>query len=177
MLSDHTKKRDQQGLPCIINSREIRVAGKEYSKDDVERIDAWNVEHVQPGRLLKQARSPCLDINFVQRWVTPQLNLPSSAIALSRANAIVNPSNDRSVQEKFAFLQQSLRDAIRRREEVTGASAILLELALSDILDKYSPRAPTSFKGFNRLPQGFLRVWGAESHTQYDEELGFRCSS
>jgi hypothetical protein len=43
------------------------------------------------------------------------------------------------------------------------------------VLDKLSPR--TLIDNLSCPPQGLLRFWGSESHTKYDEQLGFRCSS
>ena len=177
MLSDHSKKRDEHGLPIVKRTRRnwIGVNGVGGSMDGRRKTDTWNAEHRHLRYLIKEARNPIEAILFMQRWVMPHLHLHDYPATRSLARAVIHSSNDMSIQEEIDLLNQIAKAATTRREELAGASAVLLEHAVSDISDKLSPRTP--IESLYHPPQGLLRVWGAKSHTKYDEQLGFRCSS
>lgn len=105
----------------------------------------------------------------------PHLHLHYYSTTQSLAGATINPSNDRSVQEEINLLIQIAEAASVEKERLARASAVFLEYAVSDISNRLLPR--TTFENLYRPPQGFLRVWGSQSYTNYKEQLGFLCSS
>ncbi len=115
------------------------------------------------------------EINFLARWLMSHLQLHSYPATRSLARAIIDSSNDISIREETNVLNQTAKAAAARREELARASVVLLEHAVSNIIEKFSPR--TIVGDLHLPPQGLLRLWGPRSHTKYDERLGFRCSS
>lgn len=173
MLSNHSEVRDEHGLPIV---RRFRPRFKELG-DSIEKrrkIDTWIAEHNQLRCFTEKARNPINEILFIERWMQ-HLHLHNYPATRSLARVVINSSNDKSIQQEVDHLEKIARAATARREELARASAILLEHAVSDILDKLSPR--TLIDNLFCPPQGLLRFWGPESHTKYDEQLGFRCSS
>lgn len=177
MLSDHSKKRDGHGLPIVNSDRKeyVGFVDDSDSMDGRRKANLWNAEHKQLECLTEDARNPIEDINFIQRWMMPHLHLHDYSATPSLARTVIDPSKDKSIQEEVDLLTQIAKAATIRREELVRASAVLLEHVVSDIFDKISPRTPS--ENLSSPPQGLLRVWGAKSHTKYDERLGFRCSS
>lgn len=52
MLSDHSEKRDEYGLPIVnrIRRRRIRIYGEGGSKEERRKIDTWKAEHKQTAQ-------------------------------------------------------------------------------------------------------------------------------
>lgn len=174
MLSRHSKKRDEYGLPIVATSSRIGFTD-ESSEEDKERIATWNADHKQLVFLTKEARRHIEEVVFILTWLMPHLHLHYYSTAQFLAGATINPSNDRSVQEEINLLIQIAEAANVKKERLARASAVFLEYAVSDISDRLLPR--TTAENHCRPPQGFLRVWGSQSYTNYKEQLGFLCSS
>lgn len=175
MLSDHTKERDEYGLPSVRNTRKLGFVDEDYSKEDLERMEIWNTEHQRLFRLVEKARRAFQDINFVQRWLMPHLRLPDYSTAPSLAGAVVDSSNDKTIQEEVDLQTQMVKAADEKRKCLVDASVIFLEHAVS--VTREQPLSYTPTEDAHPPPRGFLRVWGPDSHTKYDDQLGFRCSS
>ena len=169
MLSDHSKKRDEYGLPIVKRMRKkyIGFDNDGGSMEGRRKTDSWNAEHKQLRCLTEDARNSIEEIIFMQRWLMPHLHLHDYPATRSLARATIDSSTDKSIQEEVDLLNQIVKAATARREELARASAVLLEHAVSDIFDKLSPR--TVVESLYRPPQGLLLVWGAKSHTKYDE--------
>lgn len=178
MLSNHSKNRDEYGLPIVGHSTRREWIG---FNDEAGSIEAcretvtWNAEHKQLRYLIEEARDPIQTIIFMQRWLMPHLQIHDYSATRSLARAVIVPSNDKSIQEEVDLLNQIAKAATTRREQLVRASAVLIEHALGDISDKLLPRTPVEI--LCDPPQGLLRVWGPKSHTKYDKQLGFRCSA
>ena len=171
----HSKKRDEYGLPIVGTSRRIGFAD-ESSEEDNERIATWNTDHKQLVFFAKKARRHIEEVVFILTWLMPpHLHLHYYSTTQSLAGAIINSSNDSSVQEEINLLIQIAEAASAKKERLARALAVFLEYAVSDISDRLLPRMTN--ENLCRPPQGFLRIWGSQLYTNNKEQLGFLCSS
>lgn len=171
MLSDHSKKRDKYGLPIVKPGKWIGFADEDYSEEDRQKKHMWNVAHQQLVCLTGKTRNHIEEVVFLQTWLMPHLHLHDYPSTRSLSEAVIDFSNDKLIQEEIDLLNRTAKAA----ERLAHASAVILEHVVSDIPDRFSPRSVS--EGFCCPPQGQLRLWGSQSHTKYDKQLGFLSSS
>lgn len=146
-------------------------AEDDHSEEDIQKVHMWNTARQHLVFLTEKARNRIEEVVFLLTWLMPHLHLNDYPSTRSLSEAVINSSNDKLIQEETDFLYRTLKAASAQRERLAHASAVILEYAVSDIPDRLSPPS------VDEKPQGLLRVLGSQSHTKYDNQLGFLSSS
>ncbi|KAL9039062.1 MAG: hypothetical protein Q9180_002756 [Flavoplaca navasiana] len=188
MLSKHSTRRNSDGIPVMVEGPSARrvkrrkFADKEDDPEKVQEVtlhnewvDLWNKEHLD---LVAKTRLACAlieSIKFLQRWSLPLVHLNAYPLTRHLAEISIESSNDKTVEEELELLVQIIKSASVVMEYLTTASMMSMQHTVSDIMDALGPINDRNI--FGGLPQGLLRLHGPQSHTEYDNDLGFLSSS
>ncbi len=175
MLSHHSRQRDKYGLPFVVKWEHVGIAGEVESVEGTRRKATRIAEHEKLFRSTETARRYVEKTVFMLNWSMPHLNLTDYPSTRLVAGAIIDSSNDKSLQEEVDLVKEIAEAASANEERLAHASTVFLEYAVSSISDRFS--TAVFAEDLYRPPQGYLRVWGPKSHTKYDNRLGFLCSS
>lgn len=171
MLSNHSKMRDEYGLPLVRNTTRLGLAGSDY---DPQTIAAWNRIHVELHGRSKEIRGCIKEIEFIMKCLVLPTPSHDYLITYSLAGKKIDTFNDKAISEETDLMKRMAQEVTIRKGRLRLALAVILDHMVDAIPDKLSP---VRIKDFVRPSQGYLRVFGPQSHTKYEPRLGFLCSS
>ena len=184
MLSEHSIRRNSDGIPVVVEGPSARRVMRGMVADDEkvqqvalhnEWVDLWNQKY--PG-LVAKTRLACLlteIIKFLQRWSLPHWQLSAYLHTRHLAGIPIDSSNNKTVEGELKLLEQITKSATVVLKYLTTALLMSMQHTVSDIADALRPIKNTNM--FGGLPQRLLRLHGPQSHTKYDNDLGFLSSS
>lgn len=170
MLSHYSEKRDKYGISIVKPKKFPGFQDDDYSEEDVQKDHMWNAARNQLLCLTEKARNHIEKVVFLLTWLMPHFHLHDYPSTRSLSEAVIDSSNDKLIQEETDFLNRTLKAASVQKERLAHASAVILEHVVSDIPDRLSARLVV--ENMYCSAQGLLRVWGFQSHTKYDKQLG-----
>ena len=166
MLSEHSKARDEYGIP-VANVRR-KVVFRVHFEEMKRNASRWNLDHESLQSIIGDVHGLQCRIDFLQKWLWPRLYLTKHP----SINQPADLSDDTSVKDEIATLEKRKAHLVVRWNSILTAMRILLEDALMEIPDEF-PGNPNPFQpSFT-----FIRYWNDDSHTEFDDSLGFRCSN
>ncbi|KAL9629467.1 MAG: hypothetical protein Q9204_005254, partial [Flavoplaca sp. TL-2023a] len=182
MLTHHARKRDNNGLPILYKSiNESQEDNNDdnnkacRSGDGLKDTTGWDNDHKTLDILMHQADDEIEKVKFIQRWLMPQLHLNFYPGIQFLALQAIDSCSDRSVRKELELLLRIKDCAVQVQSKLATAARAVFEHAVSDIRDTLKSRGV--MESLYCSPQGFLRRYGPESNTEYQEDLGFLCSA
>ena len=167
MASAHFRYRGHRGLPIL--SYVSRKAAQNPCVQEVIAVARWNEVQKELRSTTSNIRSLEERIEFTERWILRFLR-PSEGHHKC-TSAIERSAND-LLDNEIATLKAREKSVTTKWLEISAALAILLRHAVYSISDSFPV---LQFNPFEK-PWTFLRFFQDQSHTQYSEALGFRCS-
>lgn len=187
MLSHHASKRDINGLPTLYKSiNESQEDGLDDNNDDNSKacsseddsstdLTEWDSDHIALNILTSQADYEVEKVKFIQRWLMPHLHLNVYPGTRFLALQAIDSCSDRSVRTELELLLRIKDCAVQAQSNLATAARVVFEHAVSDIRDTFKSRGV--MENLYCSPQGFLRRYGPESNTEYDDDFGFLSSA
>lgn len=171
MLSQHSARRDHNGIPTVRKYRKS-ILNRSNPQERIEN-ENWNRRNKELLDITTKILDLLAQIGFLERWFLPHLRSSKDPGSLVSADQGNNRPPDRSVREELVALADMLNSMQQRWQEIFNIMSGVMVYTLRGVDDRFPPFNPAEL--FLK-PITLIRVWTQQSHSPYSEDLGFRCS-